>query len=91
MGLAEGLLHRLLRPERIYALKFGEEVPAVHFHVVPRSADLAAAYRAATGDAPPLSGAAIVDWVWSNHDLLGHTDEAIGEFIERARAALLDG
>lgn len=86
LALAESLVQDVIEPERIYVMKFGEMVPQVHFHVVPRTASLQRAYLAAVDDEPPCSGARVVDWLWTNHAKLGHTDAEITAFAERARS-----
>tara|TARA_R110002072_G_scaffold80149_15_gene184403 strand:- start:5464 stop:5895 length:432 start_codon:yes stop_codon:yes gene_type:complete len=86
VALAESLVQDLIEPERIYLMKFGEMVPQVHVHVVPRTAELQRAYLAEVEDKPPCNGARVVDWLWAQHATLGHTDEAIASFVDRARA-----
>ncbi len=85
---AEKLAERLVAPERVYVLRFGEEDPTVHFHVVPRTRRLLDAYLADVDDEPPFSGAAIVAWLWRNAATLGFTDADVRDFVTRARAAL---
>lgn len=57
----------------------------IHFHVLARTMRLGEAYFAAEGDAPPYRGARLMDWLWRNHESLGHTDEKIRRFVARAR------
>ena len=85
LSLAERLLERLVAPERVFFLKFGNEVPRLHFHVVPRTERLVRAYLADVRDDDPLNGAAIVQWVWSRSERLGHTDAEIAAFVAQAR------
>ena len=85
---AETLLQELLRPERIYVLKFGEAVPQMHFHVFPRTARLLQAYLAEVVDREPYSGARIMDWVWTHRESAGFADEEIQSFMDAARARL---
>jgi diadenosine tetraphosphate (Ap4A) HIT family hydrolase len=82
---AEALVQKIVQPERIYILKFGEENPQVHFHIFPRTARIAQAYVEQVRDDPPYSGARIVDWVWHNHESLGFTDEQIQNFVDETR------
>ncbi|MDF1798708.1 MAG: hypothetical protein P1V81_05995 [Planctomycetota bacterium] len=84
---AERLVQELVQPERIYLMKFGELVPQIHFHVMPRTAALAAAFQAETGDQPPFNGARVVAWLWEHHASLGHTDAELADFVTRARAS----
>ena len=85
---AETLLQELLRPERIYVLKFGEAVPQIHFHVFPRTARLLRAYLAEVEDREPYSGARIMDWVWTHRESAGFADAEIQSFLDAARARL---
>jgi len=85
LARAEALIEEILAPERIYILKFGEENPQVHFHVVPRTQTIERAYLADVPDGKPYSGARIVDWLWFHHESLGCTREESLEFVERAR------
>ena len=85
LAKAEDLIQELIRPERVYALRFGEENPQIHFHVIPRTAALEAAYLAQVLDGKPYSGARIVDWIWLNHESLGYTEEQIRNFVAAAR------
>ena len=84
--MAERLIQELIRPERIYALKFGEENPQIHFHIVPRTAAIEAAYLVQVADKKPCSGARIVDWIWLNHESFAHSEEQIEAFVKEARA-----
>jgi diadenosine tetraphosphate (Ap4A) HIT family hydrolase len=83
---AERIVRELVSPERIYTLRFGEVNPRIHFHVIPRSTRVAAAYAAEVEDAPPYNGARLVDWLWTHHANLGFTDEELRSFVAAARA-----
>ena len=85
LKLAEHLIHTLIRPERIYILKFGESEQRVHFHIVPRTAKLLDAYLRTCMVSPPYNGALITVWLWANANSLGHSDEEINGFISSAR------
>jgi diadenosine tetraphosphate (Ap4A) HIT family hydrolase len=82
---AERLVRAHTEPERVYTLRFGEMQPRIHFHVIPRTARVAAAYAAEVDDAPPWSGARLVDGLWRRHASLGFSDEEIAAFVELAR------
>ena len=82
---AEALVQALTAPERIYIMKFGEQNPRVHFHVFPRTKQIAAAYTAEIQDQAPYNGARLVDWIWNRHESLGFSDEEIHHFIDLAR------
>lgn len=82
---AEAFVQEIIKPERIYILKFGEANPRVHFHVFPRTRRIAEAYLAEVKDKAPYSGARIVDWIWRNHESLGFADAEIQSFVREAR------
>jgi len=84
--LAEQVVERLLAPGRVFLLRFGNEVARLHFHVVPRTERVLAAYAAESGDQEPWSGGALVDWIWRRHEVLGHTEEDVLRFAREARA-----
>lgn len=81
----ERIVRELVAPERIYTLRFGELLPRIHFHVIPRTARVAAAYAAEVDDAPPYNGARLVDWLWRRHASLGFTDAELDAFVTAAR------
>ena len=85
---AESLVRVIVEPERLYVLKFGEENPQVHFHIIPRTEKLAEAYLTHVPDGRPYNGAKIVAWTWQNHASLGYSDEEIGAFVQQARETL---
>jgi diadenosine tetraphosphate (Ap4A) HIT family hydrolase len=85
LSIAEQILTRILEPERVYVLRFGEEVEGIHFHVVPRTRALLDAYLASVEDSPPYTGAKIVLWAWENHPTLGVVDSDIRDFVAAAR------
>ncbi|RRW42282.1 hypothetical protein EGJ52_17120 [Pseudomonas luteola] len=85
---AEHIVETLIKPERIYVLKFGESDQRVHFHMVPRTSKLLEAYLKSTSDKPPYNGALITAWVWSNARALNHTEEEIRGFISAARSVV---
>ena len=85
LARAESLVERVVRPERIYVLKFGEQNPRIHFHVFPRTTRIAEAYAAEVGDEPPYNGARLVDWIWQDHASLGFSDAEIQLFVDEAR------
>lgn len=86
LALAEDLIIRLLDAERVYVLRMGESVPSLHFHVVPRTKEIATACGQLI---TPLNGAGVVDWVWRNHESLGYSDADVVDFAYRARGIVL--
>jgi diadenosine tetraphosphate (Ap4A) HIT family hydrolase len=83
----ERVLRELLKPERVYTLRFGEYLERIHFHVIPRTAQLASAYAAATSDAPPYNGARLVAWLWDHEPELRASEDELAAFVERARSS----
>ena len=86
LASAERIVRALCEPERVYTLRFGEMVPRLHFHVVPRTAQIAAAYAAEVDDEPPFNGARVVAWLWANHASLGVGDAELDAWVRAARA-----
>ncbi len=86
MTEAERIVQELVAPERIYVAKYAELNPRVHLHVIPRTAELGAAYLAAVDDPHPINGARLTDWLWFHQEELGHTDAELAGFVEAARA-----
>lgn len=64
MVRATRAIEKAVKPERVYCALFSEAHARVHFHLVPRTAALGAAFRQAKdwqGDC--LSGPALMDWL----------------------------
>ena len=55
-------IESVIRPERIYYARFGEEVPTIHFHLFPRTAALAAEFLAAEASGGKLNGLVLMNW-----------------------------
>ncbi|MEM1452201.1 MAG: hypothetical protein AAF957_17305 [Planctomycetota bacterium] len=88
LAWAEALLHDVLAPRRVYVARFGEADARIHFHVVPRTAEVERDYVAATNDEPPYSGARIVDWIWSRYCNDRQAAPDVDAFVVRARRRL---
>jgi len=88
LALAERLIHKIIHPERLYILKFGESDDRIHFHLIPRTRKLLDAYLATETDEPPYNGARITAWLWKNADQLGHSTEEIDAFVKTAKAEI---
>ena len=88
LAAAEAATVDLIEPARVYVLKFGEENPRLHFHVVPRTERIRAGYLSEVRDEKPYSGARIADWIWQRHETLGFTDDEVERFVRSARARL---
>lgn len=53
----------IIRPERIYIARFGEEVGEIHFHIFPRTRWLLDQYQKKVNlSSGPVSGPLIFDW-----------------------------
>lgn len=63
MARAMAAIQKVTSPERIYVLRFGEEVEAIHFHLFPRFREMAALYKQLHPSQPVASGAQMFDWV----------------------------
>jgi len=87
LAKAERIVRELTAPERVYTLRFGELQPRLHFHVIPRTARVGAAFAADTGARPPFDGAQLVAWLWQAHASLGFTDAELAAFAAAARAS----
>jgi diadenosine tetraphosphate (Ap4A) HIT family hydrolase len=85
LKLGERLLDLLIRPERIYVLKFGESDDRIHFHLIPRTAELLKSYLDDRQESSPYNGALITAWLWANAGRLGHSQADIQNFISSAR------
>ena len=81
----EALASELAGAERVYVLKFAEVDRRVHFHVVPRTAAIEAAYLAEVDDARPVNGARLVAWLWQRAAVLGHDEAALSDFVRVLR------
>lgn len=83
---SERVVRDLLEPERVYTLRFGESLPRIHFHVIPRTARVAELYSSQVADQPPFSGASLVAWLWRNEASLQIQDDELQGFLQRAKA-----
>jgi diadenosine tetraphosphate (Ap4A) HIT family hydrolase len=51
-----------VKPERVYCARYGEATAQVHFHVFPRTREMAEAFLAAHPDDREISGPKLFDW-----------------------------
>lgn len=72
-------IEAVVRPELVYCARFGEEVKALHFHLFPRTAELARAFLADIGTGTTLNGPLLLDWARERHTFLA------GSSAERAK------
>jgi diadenosine tetraphosphate (Ap4A) HIT family hydrolase len=64
LARADAAIDRLLAPERVYALRFGEQVEQIHFHLFPRTASMRELYHG-DGEQPmsdPIDAAQMFRW-----------------------------
>jgi diadenosine tetraphosphate (Ap4A) HIT family hydrolase len=69
-------VERALGAERVYVCSFGEEVRHVHFHVVPRTAEM------------PPNGPLLLPELFSEERPWGCSDEKAAEAVAAVKAAL---
>jgi diadenosine tetraphosphate (Ap4A) HIT family hydrolase len=61
--LACRCVEEIIKPERVYVARFGEELSKIHFHIFPRTQWLLKEYERAFGSAAlPTRGPRIFDW-----------------------------
>jgi len=62
--MASGMkaIQETVGPERIYVIRLGEEVEAIHFHLFPRSRGMMDLYTMKNPGQPRPSGAYLFDW-----------------------------
>lgn len=66
LARATAAIEKVVQPERVYVIRLGEEVEAIHFHLFPRTRAMLDVYRKAY---PRLavSGAQLFDWARQPH------------------------
>ncbi|MGC3961238.1 MAG: hypothetical protein QM813_25910 [Verrucomicrobiota bacterium] len=62
LALATRAIEAVLRPERIYCALFAEQTRHVHFHLFPRTAELARQFLASHPQDAEISGPRLLDW-----------------------------
>jgi len=62
--LAKGMaaIEKAVQAERVYVIRLGEEVESIHFHLFPRTREMADLYRKEFPDDPVINGAKMFDW-----------------------------
>jgi len=63
LALLTRAVESVVHPERVYCLRIGEEQPQIHFHLFPRTEDMAEEYFAACGRSAAVNGARMFDWI----------------------------
>lgn len=57
------IVEEVIKPEKVYVAKFGEQCKQIHFHILPRTKDLLEEYiKASDTKEKPISGPQIFDW-----------------------------
>jgi len=60
---AHQVVNKVIKPERIYTLSFSELMPALHFHIFPRTAALLEHFNLAhQSDTNTANGPLLFDW-----------------------------
>jgi hypothetical protein len=73
LGWLEAAIIRTTAASRVYVLRFSEAEPALHFHLFPRTAALAAAYARVFGRLPgQVIGPELFEWARQTY----HTPDA---------------
>ena len=63
-------IEAVVRPELVYCARFGEEVKALHFHLFPRTAELARAFPGDIGKGTTLNGPLLLNVARERHTFL---------------------
>ncbi|HTJ00574.1 MAG TPA: hypothetical protein VL527_16960 [Dongiaceae bacterium] len=82
-------IETVVRPERVYCALFAESERRVHFHLLPRTAWLAAQYAVAYPEAAGISGPLLFEWARRtfNQPIPGQNREEVNGAIRRLLAA----
>jgi diadenosine tetraphosphate (Ap4A) HIT family hydrolase len=75
LARAMAAIEKVVKPERVYVIRLGEEVEAIHFHLFPRTKVMLDLYRKAYPRLP-VSGAQIFDWARQPH-IIAHLETSI--------------
>ena len=67
LALLVRAIEAVVRPELVYCARFGEEVKALHFHLLPRTASMARAFLAELGKEAKLNGPLLLNWARERH------------------------
>lgn len=85
LSWAERVVRKVLAPEHVYVLRFGESGGAMHFHLIPRTRAVLAAYLLDHADAAPYNGAKIAAWLWESSASLGYSQRDVELFLRAVR------
>jgi diadenosine tetraphosphate (Ap4A) HIT family hydrolase len=61
LKISHAIVEKIIQPERIYTLSFGEVLPLIHFHVLPRTSEILKQYKL-QNKTEEVNGALIFDW-----------------------------
>jgi diadenosine tetraphosphate (Ap4A) HIT family hydrolase len=62
LALATHVIEVVIQPERVYCALFAEQTRHVHFHLFPRTAELARQFLASHPEDAVISGPRLLDW-----------------------------
>ena len=62
LALATRVIEAVVRPERVYCTLFAEQTRQIHFHLFPRTAELASQFLAANPEEREISCPRLMDW-----------------------------
>lgn len=62
LALAMCAIEAVVRPERVYCALFAEQTRDIHFHLFPRTAELAGRFLAGHPQDAEISGPRLLDW-----------------------------
>jgi hypothetical protein len=86
----EAAILSVIRAEHVYIVRFSEALPSVHFHLFPRTDELAGAFLQENLDVKTVNGPLLFDWARRKYHV--DTPEALSastiSAAERIRAAL---
>ena len=89
LQMACRIAEKIIKPERVYVAKFGEECKQIHFHILPRTLSLLEEYKQTLGmKDEPISGPQIFDWVrnkYRSNGMRKDLDPSFQKIIEQMR------
>ena len=85
LALLVRAIEAVVRPELVYCAQFGE-VKALHFHLFPRTASMAAEFLAEAGKGARLNGPILLNWARERYASLAATAEERARVDEVTRA-----
>jgi len=86
LAAVERVVAEVMAAENVYVARFGESGGPLHFHVFPRTPEITAEWRAATGSQGSIDAPALVSWAnrtYTGHACFGDIPSAIVRLRER--------